>query len=394
LIKIKPLNTKIIYALLFLSFSLFSCKNNKKNIEAHAVFTITGNLQGYSPQNITLQEKANKEYTTLLSATQNADNFILSSTTKLPLDLYYLKVDKQLITLLIDNTNLNVNLKNSKVTGESELQKTYANFVLESKQANNLFIHQKKFVEEHSNSKLAAVILKDMLGNTKWRLEQTEALYQKLATPIKTSNIGRYITSYITKGLADIPISKDEDTNMSVEEKEDPKPVELIAVKEKNKTIASPPKPKSTQSKVAKTKKRRFTEYAPFFFANNLKGNEVGLKNILDKNKVILIDFWASWCVPCRAQNPDFVKLYTKYHAKGFEIVSVSQDKDLENCKNAVNQDNMTWVNLIDNRASVANMYKVGAIPDAFLVNSQGGIIAKDVGSGKLERLLKAEYGF
>jgi len=163
-----------------------------------------------------------------------------------------------------------------------------------------------------------------------------------------------------------------------------------IAISSQNKTTPT----ETNVSKESIIIEPAITEYAPYFFGNGLDGNEMSAKNIFSKNKLTLIDFWASWCRPCRAQNPDLVRLYNKYHAKGFDILSVAEDKKDSNWKNAIMQDNMTWNHINDDYKRIATMYKISTIPHAILVNNQGGIISKKVSSTELERLLINEFGY
>jgi len=106
----------------------------------------------------------------------------------------------------------------------------------------------------------------------------------------------------------------------------------------------------------------------------------------LSKNKVTLIDFWASWCNPCRIQNKSLVKIYDQFHKQGFEIVGVSIDRDTSLFKSTIVKDKMTWVNLIDvtSQESVSKTYRSNNIPANFLIDNKGIIIAKDVPINKL----------
>jgi peroxiredoxin len=107
----------------------------------------------------------------------------------------------------------------------------------------------------------------------------------------------------------------------------------------------------------------------------DLNGKSISLSEL--KGKVILIDFWASWCGPCRHNNPRLVKLYNKYHGKGLEIYGVSLDEDMESWKKAVHHDKLVWIQVIDDKgweAQSASVYGVDAIPSSFLIDKQGVI--------------------
>jgi peroxiredoxin len=93
------------------------------------------------------------------------------------------------------------------------------------------------------------------------------------------------------------------------------------------------------------------------------------------KGKVVLIDFWASWCGPCRHNNPRLVKLYNKFHDKGLEIYGVSLDEDAESWKKAIHHDKLVWIQVIDDKgwaATSSATYGVDMIPSSFLIDKQG----------------------
>ncbi len=118
-------------------------------------------------------------------------------------------------------------------------------------------------------------------------------------------------------------------------------------------------------------------------------GKTVALSSL--RGKVVMIDFWASWCGPCRRENPNVVKLYNKYKDKGFEIYGVSLDRNKEDWVKAIADDKLTWTHVSDLKfweSEAAALYKVEAIPATFLLDKDGKIIAKNLRGEQLEAFL------
>ncbi len=109
------------------------------------------------------------------------------------------------------------------------------------------------------------------------------------------------------------------------------------------------------------------------------------------RGKYILVDFWASWCGPCRFENPNVVRLHQKYKDKGFDVLSVSLDQDKKAWLRAIEADGMEWNHVSDLRkweSAVVPVYHINAIPMTFLLDKKGVIIAKDLRGPDLEKKL------
>ncbi|MDC3252880.1 TlpA family protein disulfide reductase [Crocinitomicaceae bacterium] len=130
---------------------------------------------------------------------------------------------------------------------------------------------------------------------------------------------------------------------------------------------------------------------APEIKLNNPDGVELSLSSL--KGKYVLIDFWASWCGPCRRENPNVVRLYNIYKKKGFTIFSVSLDDNARAWKEAIKKDGLVWPNhvcdLLKWNSPLPQLYGFSGIPHTVLLNKEGNIIGVGLRGGKLEQKLK-----
>ncbi len=130
------------------------------------------------------------------------------------------------------------------------------------------------------------------------------------------------------------------------------------------------------------------------FELHNTENTKVSISDV--KAKYTLVDFWASWCMPCIKEHPFLLKTYNKYNSKGFEIVGVSLDNNKSNWLKAIEKDNLPWANLSDlegNKSRVAMIYKIQSIPYNFLIDANGIIIDENLRGPELENKLKELLG-
>ncbi|MCJ7579572.1 MAG: TlpA family protein disulfide reductase [Candidatus Aminicenantes bacterium] len=128
----------------------------------------------------------------------------------------------------------------------------------------------------------------------------------------------------------------------------------------------------------------------PDFQVIDIEGKALSLAQF--KNKVVLIDFWATWCPPCVDEMPNIVKTYKMYHDKGFEIIGISLDQNKNRFLKFLEENNMTWRQYYDGKGGnneLARKYSIDSIPSTFLLNANGKIIAKNLRGSSLEEAIK-----
>jgi peroxiredoxin len=128
---------------------------------------------------------------------------------------------------------------------------------------------------------------------------------------------------------------------------------------------------------------------APLFTQNDVLGKPVSLASL--RGKVVLVDFWASWCTPCRGENPNLVKEYEMYKDKGFEILGVSLDSSKEYWLKAIETDGLPWVHVSDLKGwenEAGRLYGVRSVPSNYLIDKTGKIIATNLIGEQLNKKL------
>jgi thiol-disulfide isomerase/thioredoxin len=376
----------LILGLLF----LFACENKPKSkkiipkkIEGYHIF---GTVPSFEEKTILLQKKDfENNYKTIQSTTVKNNTFEFKGNNT-NIDILYIgfKNSEYKLPIITNNfeTVVEINptdLDKSKITG-SLLQKEYIKYLKGLNKAKNKFVYKTKWIKNNSSSPIAVVILSEMLGKNKWRLNQNKIAFQTLSEKNKNSALGLAIKNHI-----DTHFPKVENDKVIAEFSLNPE----IENKTSTKNVTTKTN-KKTKKKLPKRRK------APNFYAESLNGNDISLNDVKKNAKVTLIDFWASWCAPCRASNPHLVRLHNKYYKDGFRIISISED-DINKkylWKNAIKQDGLKWYHVIDDDARVATMYGVKGIPHTVLLDKNGGIIFTKKTTYTIEKKLKEIFGY
>jgi peroxiredoxin len=146
---------------------------------------------------------------------------------------------------------------------------------------------------------------------------------------------------------------------------------------------------KQVQNLIEKTALTSVGKPAPDFSGDDVQGKMISLSSF--RGRFVLVDFWASWCGPCRLENPSIVKAYHQFHDRGFDILGVSLDDNRDDWLKAIKKDKLDWTQVSDLKgwkAATADLYGVKAIPMNFLLDKNGTIVAKGLRGEELTNKL------
>ena len=349
---------KVIY-MLVLGAILSSCSSKPH-------YTVKGKIEGSDSITFYLQKREAGKLVSIDSAVSRKGSFTLKGG---------LVDHPQLVQLVAGNTKKRTAfyLENSEIVVKGSLDSLYKAKITGSKSQDEY----QTFVDSNKplSDLYSKLIIKYQAASQSGDIKNT-AILEKQGDSIQTEMIKlqknfvkNHPASYVTPSFV---------VSLSYEmEAED---IESM-VKGLDTAIAALPQIKDLEERVKIMKSVSVGQKAPDFTLSDPNGTPVALSSKFGP-KLLLIDFWASWCQPCRQENPNVVKVYNEFHKKGFDIVGVSLDKTKDSWVKAISDDKLAWTHVSDLQYwsnAAAKMYAVNSIPANFLLDETGKIIGKNL---------------
>lgn len=347
---------------------LAACNGNKG-------YTVTGTVEGASDgDTVYLKKVEGRQLVSLDSAVISNGTFTFKGVQDTAANRYitYAAQDKEplMMDFFLENGKINVSLtrNNDSATGTPNNDAYQA----VRSQLNGLNAQINAIYESVSTDTTLTQEQREAKG------QEIEALQDKSISILKDA-----IKQNITNAVG-IHLLKQNFYYMDVEDL-DPLMPQIPAAYDKDETIA---KIKANVEKMKATAVgQKFTD----FEMQTPDGQNVKLSDYVGKGKVVLVDFWASWCGPCRREMPNLVEAYKQYKNKNFEIVGVSLDQNGDAWKAAIEQLNITWPQMSDLKywnCEGAQLYAVSSIPHTVLIDGEGTIIARGLHGEDLQKKL------
>ena len=346
---------KLLLSIVAASMTLAACN-------AQSGYKVTGTVEGMPDGKAIIATVNGSSLDTLAKADVKNGSFEFTGNVSEPTGAYIMVIGQRgAIPFMLENANITVNAGQAglTVTG-SEGQKIYDQFMAinTTTQQEAMKLQQEYQAANGDQAKMQAV-------QEAYAKLMTDA--QAKETELIKANPDSYVSTFvIVSGMGQM---------------------EYEQLKERYNLLGEKAKAKAIAAQIAKLESTAIGQIAPNFTITTPEGESISLYDI--KGKVKLIDFWASWCGPCRGENPHVVEIYKEYHPKGLEIFGVSLDNNKEAWVKAIADDGLVWKHGSDLKgwqSAPAQLYSVSGIPHTVLLDENNKIIAKNLRGDELKQ--------
>ena len=341
-------------------------------------YMITGTVDGADSVMVFMKKRDAGKWINVDSAELVAGKFTFTGTIESP-EMYYITVSEKNIRMpfFIENSDIIVTITvDSALTTDikgSAAQDVYKEYIAHSEPINN---EMRAIYKEYRKAKEAD----DEVG-----IARADSLYE-IAAAQKTELIVQFAREHTTSVVAPYLILR------NAYQFELPELEEICLVFDTNMSGSS--YYDKLMDRVEILRSVQIGQPAPDFTQNDTAGNPLTLSSL--KGKYLLVDFWASWCSPCRTENPNVVEAWKKYHKKGFDILGVSLDRNRDKWIEAIDKDDLTWNHVSDLQYwsnAAAKLYGVNLIPANVLLDPEGIIIGRNLKGADLQLELEGILG-
>lgn len=373
---------------------IFSC-DQKKEVSSKPgsfVYSVSGKVSNNGDSYVYLEEIRDKTWITIDSS-KLADGAFAFTGSKENIDIYRLRfADFKYLPILLNSDTITVTIDakdplSTVVYSGSKDNTTYSDFNKKIISFNTQHSKLKVMLDSMKEVSTTSIVAANCMNQIK-ELEAEFNAYVRDAISNNTSSPIVFSMLNYSDVEGDFPFIESVTTKIKQQQPTYKYTADWVAYVAQQKSLIAQKQAKEKNNPVTIGKE------APEFALPNTKDKMVRLSSF--KGKYVLLDFWASWCGPCRQESPNVVRAYNKYKGKNFEILSVSLDNDKAAWLKAIEKDQLTWTHVSDLNAwesTVVRLYHVEGIPATFLLDPNGVVVAKDLRGPaldqKLEELLK-----